>query len=142
MPMPQETIHEEIKWLEEQLEAKKRTLAEKEPALAEAADHKEREMVRDIIKEAAAVPSSNLLPPTFSNLSDDDAQAKAYALKEKEHQHVIEELIATAFAKGIASAIRVAHALRNPHILDEFHDTLADRYYEKLLETRKIKKIK
>lgn len=128
--MPQESIHEEIKWLEERLEAKK-----KELGVVGEGKH-EKELVRDVIKETAVSPSP-IGGPTV--ISDDAAQKAAYDLKEKEHEHIIEELVALAMAKGLASAIKVANSLRNPHLLDEFHDTLADKYYEKLLEARKLK---
>ncbi|OGF63272.1 hypothetical protein A2926_03605 [Candidatus Giovannonibacteria bacterium RIFCSPLOWO2_01_FULL_44_40] len=128
--MPQESIHEEIKWLESQLEAKKREAAGGSEAKPE------RQIVREIIKEAAVVPFHL---PVGGAISDDAAQKAAYDLKEKEHAHIIEELIALALAKGLASAMKVANSLKNPHLLDEFHDTLADKYYEKLLEARKLK---
>ena len=132
--MAEERINQEIKWLEEQLEAKKRALAEGESSKE---GKKEKEIVRDILEEAQ---SQNLLPPPpVPTISDDDAQKAASDLKEKEHEVVINELIATAFSKGIAFAMKVANSLRNPHILDEFHDTLADKYYEKLLAARKVK---
>jgi len=135
--MAQESIENEIKWLEEQLEAKRRALQESGSASAEAADGREREMIKDVIKEAAE-PTSNLLPPT-STISDDDAQKAAFLLKEKEHEQIIQDLVVMALTKGIASALKVVRALNNPHILDEFHDTLADKFYEKLLQARKIK---
>ena len=125
--MAQEAIHEEIKWLEERLEARKQELSESGEA------KHEKEIVREAIREAAQTP-----PPTPS-ISDDAALQAAYDLKEKEHEHIIEELILLALAKGLASAMKVANSLKNPHLLDEFHDALADKYYEKLLESRKLK---
>jgi len=125
--MAQEAIHEEIKWLEERLEARKQELSESGEV------KHEKEIVREAIREAAQTP-----PPTLS-ISDDVALQAAYNLKEKEHEHIIEELILLALTKGLASAMKVANSLKNPHLLDEFHDALADKYYEKLLESRKIK---
>lgn len=136
--MAQENIQNEIKWLEEQLEAKKRALAEKEPSGEHAFEGKEeREMVRDIIREAAS-PTSDI-PLLTSNISDDDAKKAALLLDEKEHADIVSDLVAMAFSKGIVHAIKSANSLRNPHVLDEFHDVLADKYYQKLLEARKIK---
>lgn len=113
------------------MEAKKRALAEGAESM------EEKEMVRDVIREVA---SQNLLPaPPATAVSDDDAQKTAFEFKEKGHENIIVELISLAFSKGLASAMKVANALKNPHVLDEFHDTLADRYYQKLLEARKIK---
>ncbi len=133
--MAQESIHEEIKWLERELEARKKELetrGETKP---------EKEVFHDVLKEAISSPTP---PPagldgTVGAISDYDAQQAAYQLKEKEHAHIIEELIGLALAKGLNSAIKIANSLKNPHILDEFHDALADKYYEKLLESRKLK---
>ncbi|MEK7162565.1 MAG: hypothetical protein AAB730_01780 [Patescibacteria group bacterium] len=130
--MPQEQIHEEIKWLESQLEAKKKELGER------VGGQEEREMVKEVLREAPEPPSS---PASTSQagLSDEEASRKADELKEKEHSHIIEELVKIAFSKNLLSALKVANSLRNPHLLDEFHDTLADHYYQKLLEARKLK---
>ena len=43
-------------------------------------------------------------------------------------------LVSLVFEKGLREAISVAKALRNPAILDEFHDILVDRYYQILIE--------
>ena len=126
--MVQEAVNEEIKWLEGRLEAKKKELA------VGGVEKPEKEMVREAIKEAATLP---VLTPAI--ISDDIAQKAAYALKEKEHQQIIEGLINLAFAQGMAIAVKAANHLKNPHLLDEFHDALADKYYEKLLAARKLK---
>ena len=132
--MPQEQIREEIKWLESQLETKKKELSGegKEP-------REEREMIGEIFREAGAgeKPSPPILSPV--TIPDETSKDKAAELKEKEHKYIIEELINLAFEKNLSSALKVANSLKNPHLLDEFHDTLADYYYQKLLEARKIK---
>ena len=129
--MPQESVHEKIKWLEEQLEARKKELAGRGEA------KHEKEIVREAIREAAHPPTGG--PPPTPSISDDAAQKAAYDLKEQEHAHIIEELVSLALTKGIVSALKVVNSLKNPHLLDEFHDTLTDKYYEKLLQARKIK---
>jgi len=98
----------------------------------------EKEMVREVIIDVSlgktSMPIGGLLA-----VSDDTAQKAAYALKEKEHQQIVERLIGLAFAQGLAIAVKAANHLKNPHLLDEFHDALADKYYEKLLAARKLK---
>lgn len=128
--MAQEQINQDIKWLEGQLEAKKRELAGAETK-------EEREIIKDVIKEAPQAP----IPPPASkaSLSDDDAKKKAAELEEKKHHEIIDELVNIAFAKNLASALKVAESFKNPHIIDEFHDTLADHYYQKLQDARKLK---
>lgn len=51
----------------------------------------------------------------------------------------ISSLISLVFDKGLEEAIEVAKALDNPAVLDEFHDTLVDRYYEELLKRKIVK---
>lgn len=130
--MAQEGIHEDIKWLEGELERKKRELA-----VGGIEAKEEREVVKDIIKEAPRAPMPP--PATQASLSDDDAKKKAGELEEKKHHEIIEGLVNIAFAKNLASALKVAESFKNPHILDEFHDTLADHYYQKLQDARKLK---
>ncbi|OGF67099.1 hypothetical protein A3I27_03950 [Candidatus Giovannonibacteria bacterium RIFCSPLOWO2_02_FULL_43_11b] len=130
--MAQEAIHEDIKWLEGQLEAKKREL---EGAGAETKE--ELEIIKDVIKEAPQAPTPP--PASHASLSDDDTKKKAGELEEKKHHEIIDELVAIAFSKNLASALKVAESFKNPHIIDEFHDTLADQYYQKLQDARKLK---
>jgi len=130
--MVQESVNEEIKWLEERLEAKKQELA------SGGVEKPEREIVREVIQDVSLEKTP---PPAGESApaSNDAAQKAAYNLKEKEHAHIIEELIGLALAQGLAIAVKTANHLKNPHLLDEFHDALADKYYEKLLAARKLK---
>lgn len=59
--------------------------------------------------------------------------------EEKQHAPEIEALIQIAFEKGISAAIEAAKAKNDPHLLDDFHDALIDRFYQKLVEAGKIK---
>lgn len=58
--------------------------------------------------------------------------------QEKQHEPEIEALIQIAFDKGIAAAIEAAKAKNDPHLLDDFHDALIDRFYQKLVEAKII----
>src|SRR3989338_4969211 len=129
--MAQEAIHEDIKWLEGQLEAKKRELA------GAGAETKELENTKDVIKDAPQAPTPP--PASHASLSDDDTKKRAGELEEKKHHEIRDELVAIAFSKNLASALKVAESFKNPHIIDEFHDTLADQYYQKLQDARKLK---
>ncbi len=130
--MAGEQLNEDIKWLEGQLEAKKRELAGAGAEIKE-----EREIIKDVIKEAPRAPTSP--PASQAGLSDEDAKKKASELEEKKHHEIIDELVGIAFSKNLVSALKVAESFKNPHIVDEFHDTLSDHYYQKLLDARKLK---
>ena len=58
--------------------------------------------------------------------------------QEKQHAPEIEALVQVAFDKGIAKAIEEVKAKNDPHLLDDFHDALIDRFYQKLVEAGKI----
>ncbi|MEK9175198.1 MAG: hypothetical protein AAB795_01245 [Patescibacteria group bacterium] len=127
--MAQEGIQEQIKLLEAQLEAKKRELES-------IGEHKENhEVIREVIKDIAQNPIVPLVSPAQTAITDD--QKKLVELKEKEHEHIVRELLNLAISKDPFSAIKIARALKNPHIEDEFHDKLAT-YFDKLIESRKI----
>ena len=128
--MAQEQINEDIKWLESQLEAKKKELSEKSPEQSA-----ERDVLRDVIKEVPSISA----PTAPAALNDDAVSQAAGNMEEKQHEEVIQNLIEIAFSKDLLSALKVAESLKNPHILDEFHDKLADEYYQKLLDARKLK---
>src|SRR4030066_2564268 len=44
-----------------------------------------------------------------------------------------EALVSLGFEKGLEEAISVAKRINNPAVLDGFHDTLANKYYEMLV---------
>jgi hypothetical protein len=50
-------------------------------------------------------------------------------------------LVSLVFEKGIHYAVSVARNLKNPAILDEFHDVLVDRFYEILTERGILEKL-
>lgn len=67
------------------------------------------------------------------------ARDEAEEIKKFPPPQQVGTLIALVFDKGLEEAISVAKALNNPAILDEFHDTLVDRYYDVLIEKGVLK---
>lgn len=128
--MAQESLNDEIKWLEQRLEAKRHELGASTEAKPE------KELVKDIIKEELAPPQAPLPPPAPLNPG---AAGDVEFEEEKEHSVIVDDLVNDALTNGIAHALKMAEALKNPHLLDDFHDTLADKYYDKLLASRKLK---
>ena len=131
MPQP-ESAQEQIKWLQEQLEAKQQELTR-------AGEQKhERDVLKEVVRDISAEKIFPGDPSLTVPLSNDDTTQKAQELQEKEHEHIIKELVAMALTKGIFSAIAVAKKLKNPHLLDDFHNALVDHYYDALVQSRKI----
>ncbi len=56
-------------------------------------------------------------------------------------QNQVNMLCEMAFQKGLDSAIKAAQQLNDPYILDEFHDALVDKFYQQLVEQKKIEGI-
>lgn len=129
-----EHLQAEIKQLQERLEAKKRELGA-------AARIEEREIFREVFRErfdelAKAIQSAGPVPaaPPPRTVFRDDGVTD---LKKEEK---IEHLIYVAFEKGPGAALGEARALGDFWV-DELHDRLADEYYEKLLEFRRVQRL-
>jgi hypothetical protein len=111
---------EEIKGLEAALEAKKKEMAES------GLEFKPVEEAKELIKEyTAEIPPAAELPPLIRPQEEDEIQKAVGRLQNEEHAGQIEQILNIAREKGILKAVSVARALKNPHLLDDFHDRLA-----------------
>lgn len=115
--------HSEIQELKERLEKLEREL-EKEIA-PEAKKEMVKQEIKNYLQELQQTPS--FAPPPASR-----DEVKEIEKLEKNQQ--IGALISLVFEKGLEKAVSLARALDNPAVLDEFHDTLVDKYYQMLLE--------
>lgn len=74
----------------------------------------------------------------------DDASSKTKdeiaRIKKLKKEDQVKELCDLAF-KDLDFSIEVAKRLESPYVLDEFHDSLIDQLYDKLVEEGKLKKI-
>lgn len=116
---------EEIKERLEKLEAKiekEKVPAEKEKII--------KQEIKNYLQELQQTPSFVLPATSRDNVEE---------ISKFEPSQQVGFLISLVFEKGLAKAIGVAQALNNPAILDEFHDTLVDRYYEMLIEKKILK---
>lgn len=119
----------EIKELEAKLEAKKKEMA------ASGTESPEKHVFKAVVREHAGaetpvvnIPASATKPGTTS-----PATPMSPADEQK-----IDNLVMHAFTKGIPSAVDEARKLNIPFLVDMLHDRLADEYYQKLLEARKL----
>ena len=71
-------------------------------------------------------------PPT------DQVQEPVQQTNDEGVKNQVKVLSDIAFEKGLDAAIEEAKKLNNPYILDEFHDTLVDELYKKLVEAGKL----
>ena len=130
-----EVFQKEVEELEAKLQEKKQMLEASQPT-------PEKEVFSEVFKEhidqevkdnSEFVASSNQDPQNSSKSSNSNAD------DEKEAQQYIDSLVELSFQKGILSAVKEARKMGNAYVLDKFHDTLVDRYYQKLLDSRQLK---
>jgi hypothetical protein len=99
----------------------------------ELAPEKEKEILREAvaerIKKAPAVPL----------VQQKAIIQKAQEIKVQSKERQLELLTQLAFEKGVSEAVEVAKNLDSPYLLDEFHDALVDKLYNKLVEEGKLK---
>lgn len=126
-----ESPEDEIRALEQKLEAKKRELSERGVELPH-----EKEMFRQVLREH--VEEIKAPAPVYPvSQSDDSAQKTDDKQRGEERDEVVRRLIELALTSTIEKAVRRAEA-ETPYILDELHDHLIDDYYDKLVALRKI----
>ena len=58
-----------------------------------------------------------------------------------EQQNHLQELVDIAFEDGLTGAIEKAKKMKDPYILDSFHDLLTDRLYKDLVKRDKLKEL-
>ncbi|MEK7599110.1 MAG: hypothetical protein AAB474_01485 [Patescibacteria group bacterium] len=112
-----EKFKEEIKGLEAALEAKKKEMAESGQEFKPAEEAKE--LIKEYTAEAAPVP-----PTPAARPQDDEIKKAVLRLQNEPHAGQIEEILKIARKNGISSAANIVRRLKNPHLLDDFHDRL------------------
>ncbi len=124
----------EQKFEKEKIEKAK--LKEKKESLQEAIE-KSPELEQDLQKREKIRQALNQLKKTTPASKRDEADEIQGLASENEK---VAALIALTFEKeDIVYATSVAMSLKNPAILDQFHDTLIDEYIDELIERGIIK---
>lgn len=126
-----QNFQSEILELEKKLEAKKKEMA------AAGVEAPEKHIFKTVVKEHAAGPEVNTSNQNFQTTPQSAATASGQLSPADEAQ--IDTLIEHAFMKGIPAAIELAKKSNVPFLIDMLHDRLADEYYDKLIEARKLK---
>lgn len=115
-------LKERLKKIEEQLENKEVPEELKEKEI--------KEEIKRYLKKLQEMPD------IASPVSDRD---EAKEINKLEPSQQVGALVSLVFEKGLAHAISVVRTLGNPAIIDEFHDTVVDRYYETLVKEGVLK---
>ena len=135
------TPEEEIRALEQKLAEKKRDHAAAGGA-PEGAPREEKEVFREVIAEhiaesrmPTAADGTHIAPapPAGGATPSTPLDPAAAATREQK----LAALVEYALTHTIEAAVKAAVA-ETPYLIDELHDRLADQYYEKLVQLRKL----
>ena len=106
-------------------------------------EFKEKELTpeqhKEIYKEGVSKRIKTAQPVSLAQEQVVVSSVQQIKIEPKERQ--IQLLTDLAFEKGIPHAVEVAKRLENAYLLDEFHDALVDKLYNKLIEEGKLKQI-
>lgn len=119
----------EIEALRARIEKLEAELRKETPPPTEEKEKIVRQEIKDYLEDLQRVPS--FAPPMRTR--DEVGEIEKLEVDQR-----VGALIELVFDKGLEEALKVANALDNPAILDEFHDVLVDRYYQTLVEQKII----
>lgn len=106
-------------------------------------EFKEKELTpeqhKEVLKEGVSKRIKTAQPVSPAQEQVVVSSVQQIKIEPKERQ--IQLLTDLAFEKGIPHAVEVAKRLENAYLLDEFHDALVDKLYNKLIEEGKLKQI-
>ena len=124
---------DEIRLLEAKLAIKKRELEERGEI------KHEKEVFREVLKEHIETvrPVTGDTASGVKPVISDSALKTAQKIKDDEQESQLEHLLQIALGESLLRAVHIAEAL-GPYMLDLLHDTLVDKYYDKLVAARRI----
>ncbi len=131
LPAEKAAPETEIKDLQERIKNLESQLKKENLEISPETEKKEvRREIKTYLKELQKMPTTAAPVST----RDETEEIKKFPASQQ-----VGALISLVFEKGLNRAISIAKNIDNPAILDEFHDTLVDRYYEELMKKKIIK---
>jgi len=116
------------------IEGLRERIAEKEVELGAEMPETRKEIVKEEIKGKLREIQS-ISPSDLPLVSRDEVKEIAKFSAEKQ----VEALLSLVFEKGLREATSVAQKIDNAAVIDDFHKTLADKYYEEMVHQGIIK---
>ena len=114
----------EVKEIEKRVKELKERLKQEESVRLK--EEKVKEEIKNYLKEFQSFQST-AAPPIQTR--DEADEIKDFSKGEQ-----VGALVSIALEEGLPKAISVARSLNDPAVLDEFHDTLVDYYYDILVK--------
>ena len=139
-------LEQEIADIERRLAEKKalrqsqgeQTPIQEKDILHEVVSEKAQEFVPDY-QPSGSAPVQPTTPATDVILPPPISEPPSYLSDELKTK--VQDLVDTAFTKGLAEAVKEVSKINNPALLDAFHDVLVDQLYDVLVERGKLEKV-
>ena len=125
-----ENIEQEIVQLKQRLKEKRASLEQNQETKETPSD---RELIREVVGEQIQQHAPQYVPKPAGQTQSDGADSIPAELKDK-----IQELVNIVFQNSLEQGIKEVAKLKNPALIDAFHDVLVDQLYDTLLERKKI----
>jgi len=138
--MENPTLEQEIAQLQQQIEEKKRTLAQGSPEATPSDKEILHEVIGEKIQENAPEYQSKPSQTIQSSSAATDDHHQSYL--KPEFREIIQRLVNTVFGTSLDTGIKEASATKNMALIDAFHDVLVDELYGALVERKKISEVK
>ncbi|MBU1178491.1 hypothetical protein KJ903_04745 [Patescibacteria group bacterium] len=106
-------------------------------------EQKEKEKIKEVEKQVDTGEGSQKAPPPpppSKMMTDEEIVADLRHVMSLDKPKQVKVLVYLAFKKGVHHAFNIAKKLKDPYLLDEFHDTMVDELYDLLIKKRKIKR--
>ena len=104
---------------------------------------REAEKIKETEKKIEAEELSQtkpLSPPPSKLMTDQNLVADLKHVMSLDKPKQVKVLVYLAFTKGVHHAFHIASKLKDPYLMDEFHDTMVDKLYDLLIKKKKIKR--
>ncbi|MBL7142293.1 MAG: hypothetical protein ISS83_01315 [Candidatus Pacebacteria bacterium] len=117
-----------------EIEGLRERVSERETELGNEAPELRKRIIKEDVK--GKLRELHSLSPSDVPLSGRDEVKEIIKLS---FEKQIEALVSLVFEKGLEGAVSVSKRIDNPAVIDGFHDTLADKYYEMMVSQGVIK---
>ena len=116
--------------------------AEQAPAKETKEKEKIKEAEKQVDTEEGARKTPPPPPPPSKMMTDEDIVTDLRHVMSLDKPKQVKVLVYLAFKKGVHHAFNIARKLKDPYLMDEFHDTMVDELYDLLVKKKKIKTYK
>lgn len=92
----------------------------------------EKALLRQLVGEKLQLQAPPPPPPSTQSIPSTATSSTTTQQDENQYQQAIEFLLEITFTKGLMEGIKEARKTGNPYLIDEYHDTLVDRFYQEI----------